>query len=130
MKKKQRYSDEVKERAVRLVKDSLADHKSEWSAICSIAMKVGCSSETLRNWIRKSNGVETKTQTVEADAEHIKLLEREIFELQRANEILRKASAFFAHSRNGDVHRPSPCRIWGRADSERVNAFETNLNEV
>ena len=98
MKKKQRYSAEVKERAVRLVQDSLADHKSQWSAICSIATKVGCSPETLRNWVRQSNGVEVKSQSVEADAERIKLLEREVFELRRANEILRKASAFCAQA--------------------------------
>lgn len=103
MKKKQRYSAEVKERAVRLVQDSLADHNSEWSAICSIARKVGCSPETLRNWVRKSNGAAAKNQTTEADAERIKLLEREVFELQRANEILRKASAFFAQA---ELDRP------------------------
>lgn len=98
MKRKQRYSAEVKERAVRLVQDSLADHQSEWSAICSIATKVGCSPQTLRNWMRKSDDVNSKKESVEADVERIRVLEREVFELKRANEILRKASAFFAQA--------------------------------
>ncbi len=100
-----RYSSEVKERAVRLVLDSLDDYPSKWAAIRSIAEKVGCGPETLRKWVRKAEDADKpEVQRTEADKARIKELEREVFELQRANEILRKASAFFAQA---ELDRPS-----------------------
>ena len=91
------YSPEVRERAVGMVSEHRGDHPSEWAAICSIAEKFGCSSETLRKWVRqaeKDQGVRaglTSDQMAE-----LKELRRECRELRRANEILRKASAYFA----------------------------------
>jgi transposase-like protein len=94
-----RYSPEVRERAVRMVFESEREHGSQWSAIVSIASKIGCSAETLRSWVRK---VEVDTGRrgglTSEDRARIKELERENFELRRANEILRKASAFFAQA--------------------------------
>lgn len=91
------YSPEVRERAVRMVLEHQGEHASQWSAISSIAAKIGCSGETLRNWIRQSerdNGLRAGPSTEER--ERIKALERENRELRQANEILRKASAYFA----------------------------------
>ncbi len=90
-------SPEVRERAVRMVRDHEGEHGSQWSAIQSIAAKTGCSGETLRNWMRQSerdHGVRPGQTTDER--ERIKALERENRELRQANEILRKASAYFA----------------------------------
>ena len=94
-----RYSPEVRERAVRLVVDHAPQHDSQWAAIRSVAAKIGCSSETLRHWVRQ---VERDTGrrpglTTEEQA-RVKELEREVRELRRANEILRKASAYFAQA--------------------------------
>ena len=94
-----RYSPEVKERAVRMVSEHSVDHASKWSAICSIAGKIGCTPESLRSWVLRSErdqGKRPGLSTVER--ERLKQLERENRELQRANEILRKASAFFAQA--------------------------------
>lgn len=91
------YSPEVRARAVRMVRDQVCDHPSEWAAICSIASKIGCNAETLRNWIRqeqRDKGQRPGPTTEEK--ERIKALERENRELRQANEILRKASAYFA----------------------------------
>ena len=92
-----RYPKEVQERAVRLVKESLNEHESEWATICSIAPKIGCTAETLRAWIRKQ-GKSTVTGLSQLDHERLKQLERENRELKRANDILRKASAYFAQA--------------------------------
>ncbi|MGR3435892.1 MAG: IS3 family transposase [Shimia sp.] len=92
------FSPEVRERAVRMVRDHEGEHGSQWSAIQSIAAKIGCSGETLRNWVRQSErdqGVRPGQTTDER--ERIKALERENRELRQANEILRKASAYFCH---------------------------------
>lgn len=81
------------------------DHNSRWAAIKSVAAKIGCTPETLRAWINKSEvdaGVQSGTTT--DDAERIKALERESRELKRANEILRLASAFFAHPLSDTSH--------------------------
>lgn len=99
MNKKPGYSPEVRERAVRLVLTSEQDHNSRWAAIKSVAGKIGCTPETLRTWINKSEIDEgVKPGTTTDDAERIKTLERENRELKRANEILRLASAFFAQA--------------------------------
>ena len=99
MNKRPGYSPEVRERAVRLVLTSEQDHNSRWAAMKSVASKIGCTPETLRAWVNKSEvdaGVQPGTTT--DDAERIKALERENRELKRANEILRLASAFFAQA--------------------------------
>jgi transposase len=91
------YSPEVRARAVRMVLDHQGEHASQWAAISSIAAKIGCSGETLRNWMRQSErdkGLRACSSTQER--ERIKALEREVRELRQANEILRKASAYFA----------------------------------
>ncbi len=99
MARRSRFSPEVRERAVRLVKESEGEHPSEWAAICSVAAKLGCGAETLRKWIRQAeiDSGERPGWTT-ADRERLKQLERENFELRRSNEILRKAAAFFAQA--------------------------------
>jgi transposase len=75
------------------------EHESQWKAIASIAAKIGCSGETLRSWIRQAErdrGLRAGVTTEEHD--RIKALEREVRELRQANEILRKASAYFAQA--------------------------------
>jgi len=91
------YSPEVRGRAVRLVLDGAGEHGSQWAAIGSIAAKIGCTAETLRRWVRQAErdrGKWAGPTTEERD--RIKALERENRELRQANEILRKASAYFA----------------------------------
>ncbi len=92
-----RYSPEVRERAVRMVVDHGGDHASQWAAIGSIAAKIGCTTETLRSWVRRAErdqGLRPGPMGVEG--ERIKALERENRQLRQANEILRKASAYLA----------------------------------
>ena len=91
------YSPEVRERAVRMVFDHEGEHGSQWAAIQSIAAKIGCSGEALRNWVRRSERDRGQRAGPTTDErERIKALERENRELRQANEILRKASAYFA----------------------------------
>jgi len=131
-----KYSPEVHERAVRMVLSNENQHESRWSAILSISAKIGCAPQTLNEWVKKAEvdsgrrgGITTET------AEKMKALERENRELNQANEILRKASAYFApaliaasgdcravgrsstaRSNDDPVHRRSPRRSWGRAN--------------
>ncbi|SRR5260221_8338380 len=92
-----RYPAEVRERAVRLVFEQQGAHASQWAAITSIAGKMGCTPETLRSWVRRAERDTGKRPGLTtSERERLKELERENRELKRANEILRKASAYFA----------------------------------
>ena len=94
-----KYSPETRERAVRLVWEAEPDHGSQWAAIRSISEKVGCTAETLRKWVRQAERDSGKRPGLSTeDRARIKELEREVRELKRANEILRKASAYFAQA--------------------------------
>ena len=99
MKPGPKYSPEVRERAVRLVLDHQAEHESQWAAIVSIAGKIGCTPESLRQWVRQTERDQGKRAGLTtSERDRLKQLERENFELKRANEILRKAAAFFAQA--------------------------------
>ncbi len=99
-----RYSPEVRERAVRMVLEQQTEHSSQWATIQSIASKLGCTSETLRRWVRQAERDQgIRNGMTSDDRERLKKLERENRELKRANEILRKASAFFAQA---ELDRP------------------------
>ena len=94
-----RYSPEVRERAVRLVFEQEGQHESQWAAIGSIAAKIGCTAETLRGWVRQAERDQGRRAGLTGnERDRLKELERENRELKRANEILRKASAFFAQA--------------------------------
>ena len=94
-----RYSPEVQERAVRLVFEQQGEHESQWAAIGAIASKIGCTAETLRKWVRQAERDQGKRGGLaSSERDRLKELERENRELKRANEILRKASAFFAQA--------------------------------
>ena len=103
MGRRSRYPAEMRDRAVRLVIEQQGQHESQWAAICSIAEKMGCSPEALRKWLRQAerdSGERPGLTTTER--ERLNELERENRELKRANEILRKASAYFAQA---ELHR-------------------------
>ena len=92
-----RYLPEVRDRAVRMVLEHAKEHASEWEAIGSIAAKIGCTGETLRGWVRPAQRDRGLRSGLGSDDQaRIKALERENRELRQANEILRKASAYFA----------------------------------
>jgi transposase len=94
-----RFSPEVRERAVRMVMEHTAAHASQWAAITSIATKLGCSAETLRSWVRQAERDAGQRPGLTTDERaRLKQLERENVELRRANEILKKASAYFAQA--------------------------------
>ena len=93
------FSPEVRDRAVRMVEEHRGDYASEWAAINSIAGKIGCTPETLRRWRRQEASRRAGPAALAADDRtRLKQLEREVKELRRANEILRKASAYFAQA--------------------------------
>ena len=99
MKTPSRFSPEVRERAVRMVLEHQEEHDSQWAAIGSIAEKIGCSAETLRHWVRQAERDQGRRPGLTTDErQRLKQLEREVFELRRANEILKKASAYFAQA--------------------------------
>lgn len=94
-----KYAPELRERAVRMVFDHAAEHPSQWATIRSVGEKLGGSTEALRRWVRRAErdagqrpGLTTEERT------KLKQLERENFELKRANEILKTASAYFAQA--------------------------------
>lgn len=97
MGQRQRYSPEVRERAVRMVLDIEGDYDSQWAAIRVVAEQIGCSTEGLRRWVRQSEAdLGRREGATSAERERIKELERENRELRRSNTILRQASAYFA----------------------------------
>ena len=94
-----KYAPEVRERAVRLVFEQEPQHDSQWAAIRSVASKIGCTAETLRHWVRRAErDAGRRPGLTTEERARMKELEREVRELRRANEILRKASAFFAQA--------------------------------
>ena len=97
--KSPKFSPEVRERAVRMIFEHRTEHPSQWAAIASIAAKIGCTAQTLSNWVRQAERDQgQRAGPTTDDRERIKVLERENRELRQANEILRKASAYFAQA--------------------------------
>lgn len=100
--KRQTYTPEIKERAVRMLIEAAGDYSSTWSTIQAIASKIGCTPETLRSWYKK-HIEQTIPASVQAQSQdqRIKELERKYRKLRQANEIIRKAAAFFAQAETG-----------------------------
>ena len=99
MSRSSRYSPEFRERAVHMLLEQQEQHTSQWAAMNAIAQKVGCTAETLRKWVRQSEIDQGKRAGLNStERERLRDLERENRELKQANEILRKASAYFARA--------------------------------
>ena len=99
MNKLTRFAPEVRERAIRLLLEQEGEYPSRWKAIQSLAAKIGCSPETLRHWARQAEGnAGPGADPPDDPAQRLRVLERENKELRRANEILKKASAYFAQA--------------------------------
>ena len=94
-----RFSPEVRARAVRMVQEHAGEYGSQWEAMVSVAAKIGCTAETLRRWVRQAERDEgSRPGPTSTEQARIRELERENRELRQANEILRKASAYFAQA--------------------------------
>jgi len=123
MNKTNKFSPEVRERAVRLVQEHRGEYPSLWAAVESIAPKIGCVPQTLLEWVKREDVDSGQRDGLSSsERERLKALEREVKELRRANEILKTASAFFAqaelataNSSGEGVHRPLPRCVRGRA---------------
>jgi transposase-like protein len=99
MRTQTKFSAEVRERAVGLLLEQQHEHGSQWAAMQSIAAKIGCTAEKLRKWVRRAERDSgQRAGLTSSERERLKALERENRELQRSNEILRKAAAFFAQA--------------------------------
>jgi transposase len=99
MGRRSKFSDEVRERSVRMVLETEAEQGSRWAATQSVASKIGCSPEALRKWVmRAETDLGKRAGLTTTERERMKQLEREVRDLKRANEILLKASAFFAQA--------------------------------
>ena len=99
MARPRRFSPAVRDRAVRVVLEHENEHASQWAAITSIAEKIGCAAETLRSWVRQVQRDQGRRPGLTTEErQRLRQLERENFELRRANEILKKAPAYFAQA--------------------------------
>ena len=99
MRKSNKFSPEVRERAVRMVHEQRDQYPSLWAAVESIAPKIGCVPQTLLDWVKQSEvDAGTRPGATTAEQDRIKELEREVKELRRANDVLKTASAFFAQA--------------------------------
>ena len=102
-----KFSSEVRARAVRMVLDHASEHRSRWAAVTSIAGKIGCTPQTLHDWVKKAEIDSGRRAGVPTEmADRLRALERENRELRQTNEILRKASAYFAMAELDRRYKP------------------------